>query len=127
MENENKTIAGKQIITMMLKADAWESTDKESIMKQRVYDVYVTDENAQVYFGSEKADILFADDEDKKTDARAMFDRLTRLTTWNGYIEAYIDIRDIPEMKDFPITIMQDRNEMKITANLEKYENKEEA
>lgn len=125
MENENKTIAGKQIITIVLKADAWESTDKESIMKQRVYNIFVTDENAQVYFGSEKADILFADDKDKKTDARAMFDRLTRLTTWSGYIEVYINSSDIPEMKDFPITLIQDRNESKINSNLEKQKAKE--
>lgn len=125
MENENKVIAGKQLITLMLKADAWEKTDKENILKQRVYDVFTTDENAQVYFGSEKADKIFADDEDAKSDARAMFDRLTRLTTWNGYIEAYIDISDIPELKDFPITLIQDRNEMKINANLEKEEKKD--
>lgn len=120
MENENKVIAGKQLITLVLKADAWEKTDKENILKQRVYDVFTTDENAQVYFGSEKADKIFADDEDAKSDARAMFDRLTRLTTRNGYIEAYIDISDIPELKNFPITMIQDRNEMKINANFEK-------
>ena len=118
MENENKVIAGKQLITLVLKADDWEKTDKENILKQRVYDVYTTDENAQVYFGSDYS----TTSEEKVREARELFDKLIRLTTWNGYIEAYIDISDIPELKNFPITIIQDRNEMKINANLEKEE-----
>ena len=124
MENEHKTIANKQLITMTLKADAWNDTDKEGIKKQIVKDVFVTDENAQVYYGSDRADSMFADEE-SKTNATQLFDKLTRLVTWNGYIEAYIDLSDIDiAVIDIPITIMQDRNERKIEANQDKEKNK---
>ena len=108
---------------MPLKADAWESTDNENIKKQIIKDLFVTDENAQVYYGSDRADRMFTN-EDSNIHAMHFFDKLTRLVTWNGYIEAYIDIgdNDIPII-DIPITIMQDRNERKIEANQEK-ENK---
>lgn len=141
MENNSKCIAGKQIITLVLKADTWEKTDDENIRKQIVKDVYLTDENAQVYFSSESMDELFKDIDEFWKDrykqvASAMFNELVRrVVTWNGYIEAYIeysenfvdsysiDDKEFPEkMIDIPIVLIQDRNEMKIGANLEKEE-----